>query len=93
MQKIQAFLQALMVPGMSTLLLGVLSALAMKYVQQIKDQRLRQLVTDLVQAAEQVYGAGTGSQKMAYVVQQAQAQGLAGVTPAHVEAAVYKLSR
>jgi hypothetical protein len=89
MQKIEAILQAIMVPGMSSLLLGVLATLAMNYVQLIKDARLRQFVTDLVQAAEQVYGSGTGSQKMAYVVQQAQALGVKGVTPAHVEAAVY----
>ena len=93
MQKIQTILQAIMVPGMSSLLLAMLATLAMKYVQQIKNQQLRELVTDLVQAAEQIYGGGTGSQKMAYVVQQAKNQGLSGVTPAHVEAAVYNLGQ
>ena len=93
MSKVAAILQAIMVPGMSTVLLGILAALAAQYLQKIKDQRLRELLTALVQAAEQVYGAGAGSQKLAYVQQQAKAQGLGSVSAAHVEASVYNLGK
>ncbi len=91
MQKIQWILEAIVLPGTSTLLVGYLCALAAKYIQRLKDQRLRELLLALVKAAEQIYGAGTGDLKRDYVLQQARAQGLAGVSSAKLEAAVYEM--
>ena len=91
MQKVQWMLQGIMLPGMGTVLVGMACALAAKYVQRLKDQRLRELLLALVKAAEQIYGAGTGDLKRDYVVQQAQAQGLAGVNSAKLEAAVWEM--
>jgi len=90
-QKIEWLLQAIMLPGMSTLLVAFLCALAAKYLERLKDERLRELLVMLVKAAEQIYGPGRGDLKRDYVSQQARAQGLGDVAGANLEAAVYEM--
>ena len=72
-------------PGVTTVLVGFLTALAAQYIAKIRDERLRDLLLALVAAAEQIYGAGKGTEKKAYV----KANAPAGVTDAMIEAAVY----
>ena len=91
MQKVEWVLQGIMLPGIGTVLVGMACALAAKYIQRLKDQRLRELLLALVKAAEQIYGAGTGDLKRDYVLQQARVQGLSGINSAKLEAAVYEM--
>lgn len=93
MQKVQWMLEAVMLPGVSTLLVGFLCALAAQYLQRLKDERLRELLLALVRAAEQIYGSGSGERKREYVLQQARAQGLTGVNSARLEAAVWEMKK
>lgn len=93
LQSISFCLKDLVVPGVGALLIGLLANLARHYIQRIKDERLRQLLLELVQAAEQIYGPGTGSAKRRYVLQQARQRGYPDVTRQQVEAAVHELNK
>ncbi len=93
MEKVQMFLQGVVLPGMGTVLVGLACGLAAKYIERLKDARVRELLLALVKAAEQIYGPGTGDLKRDYVLQQARAQGLSGVTSAKLEAAVWELGK
>jgi hypothetical protein len=83
----------ILLPGTGTLLAGFLVALALQQVKRIKDQRLRELLTTLVKAAEQIYGPQQGAAKLDYVTQQAAARGAGKVARAAVEAAVFEVSK
>ena len=76
-------------PGVVTLIVGFLCSLVRLYIQQIQDERLRQFLQQLVEAAEQIYGPGQGAAKYEYVVRQAQRQGHQA-TRADIEAAVFR---
>ena len=62
-------------------------------LEQAGQADLIQLIEQLVQAAEQVFGAGNGSEKKGYVVERLTAQGipLTEKTDAMIEAAVLRL--
>ena len=91
LQSISFCLKDLVVPGVGALLFGFLANLARHYVQRIKDERLRQLLLELVKAAEQIYGPGKGTAKRRYVLQQARRHGYE-VSRDQVEAAVHELN-
>ncbi len=76
-------------PGVVTLIVGFLCSLVRLYIQQIQDERLRQFLQRLVEAAEQIYGPGQGAAKYEYVVRQAHRQGHQP-TRADIEAAVFR---
>ncbi len=82
-------LKNLLLPGVVTIIVGFLCSLVRLYIQQIKDERLRQFLQRLVEAAEQIYGSGQGPAKYEYVVRQAQRQGQQ-VSRADIEAAVFR---
>ena len=84
-------LKNLLLPGVVTLIVGFLCSLVRLYIQQIQDERLRRFLQRLVEAAEQIYGAGEGAAKYEYVVRQAQQQGH-HITRADIEAAVYEIN-
>lgn len=79
----------LLLPGVGILLIGFLISLVYQRIRSIKDERLRQLLLELVRAAEQIYGPGKGTAKRRYVLQRAQRRGYPNVTRQQVEAAVY----
>ena len=92
LQNISFCLKDLLLPGVGVLLTGFLANLARQYIRRIKDQRLRQLLLELVKAAEQLYGPGKGTAKRRYVLQQAQRRGYPHVTRQEVETAVHDLN-
>ena len=55
------WLQGLVVPGLGALVAAVVFAALRKYIQRIDDDRLRELLLELVRAAEQIYGPGRGA--------------------------------
>lgn len=81
----------LLLPGMGVLFIGFLISLVCQHVRSIKDERLRQLLLELVKAAEQIYGPKKGSAKRRYVLQEAHRRGYPNVARQQVEAAVYDL--
>ena len=85
MEVIREFLVSVALPAMGTVLLVALCSVAKQYAAKIKDERLRRLVEALVMAAAQIYGAGKGAEKKAYV----QAALPKNVPDALIEAAVY----
>jgi len=85
MDTIREFLVSVALPAMGTVLLVALFSVAKQYAAKIKDERLRRLVEALVMAAEQIYGAGKGAEKKAYV----QAALPKNVPDALIEATVY----
>lgn len=59
-----------------------------------KAEQVEDLIWQLVQAAEQIFGPGAGAQKKAYVVQQLEAQGIdAAAHDADIEAAVLQVNQ
>lgn len=79
-------------PGVATVLLGAAAMLAREYIKHLKNARLQQMLLALVQAAEQIYGAGKGEAKRRYVREKSKAKGLAP-TREDVEAAVYTMTQ
>ena len=84
-------LKNVLLPGVSTLIIAFVCELVRHYIRRIKDERLRELLERLVNAAEQIYGSGEGAAKYEYVVRQAQQRGY-NITRADVEAAVYDIN-
>ncbi len=89
---IGGWLQDLVLPGLSTLLLAAVFGLVRKYVQRLNDEKLRRLLLELVSAAEQIYGPGNGEAKRAYVEEKLKQSGYTSVERDKLEAAVYALS-
>ena len=83
------WLVGVILPGVTTILLGFLAALARQYIAKVANEKLRALLEALVSAAEQIYGPGKGEEKKAYV----KANAPAGTTDAEIEAAVYDLTK
>lgn len=91
MDVIAGWLQDVLLPGVSTLLIAAGLALVRQYVQRLKDERLRQLLLELVRAAEQIYGPGNGEAKRRYVTEKLRQKGYPHVNREQVEAMVYSL--
>ena len=92
METVGQVLRDVVLPGLGAVLIVFVLNLARHYVQRIKDERLRQLLFDLVRAAEQIYGPGAGPAKRRYVLGQARKRGYA-VLRDEVEAPVHDLNR
>jgi len=86
------WLQGLVVPGLGALVAAVVFAALRKYIQRIDDDRLRELLLELVRAAEQIYGPGRGAEKRRYVEQRLRQLGLERVPREKVEAAVHQVN-
>jgi hypothetical protein len=83
-------LTGMVLPGLGALLLGAGVSLAREYAKRLRNERLREVLLALVQAAEQIYGAGKGEAKRRYVRDKMKEKGLA-VAREDVEAAVFNL--
>lgn len=92
MEVIGEWLRELVLPGLGTLLMAAALALVRQYINRLEDERLRQLLLELVRAAEQIYGPGAGAQKRAYVTSKLGEYGYRGVDRNRLEAAVYELT-
>ena len=92
LQSISFCLKDVVVPGLGALFIGFLANLARHCIRRIKDERLRQLLLELVKAGEQIYGPAKGAAKRRYVLQQARQRGYPNVTRQQVEAAVHELN-
>lgn len=79
-------------PGVGTLLLGAAVMLAREYIKHLRDARLQRMLLALVQAAEQIYGAGKGDAKRRYVREKMKEKGVLP-TREDVEAAVYTVTQ
>ncbi|MGI5820115.1 MAG: hypothetical protein ACOX9R_18675 [Armatimonadota bacterium] len=88
---ISGWLHNVLLPGFSTLLIAAGLGLVRQYVQRLKDERLRQLLLELVLAAEQIYGPGNGEAKRSYVMERLSENGYANVAREQVEAMVFGL--
>ncbi|MFP4250214.1 MAG: hypothetical protein ACLFU7_11185 [Armatimonadota bacterium] len=91
MEIIGGWLQDVLLPGFSTLLIAAGLALVRHYVQRLKDEKLRQLLLELVKSAEQIYGSGNGEAKRLYVTEKLKQKGYPNVDRDAVEAMVYGL--
>jgi len=91
MDVIGGWLQDVLLPGFSTLLIAAGLALVRQWVQRLKDEKLRQLLLELVRAAEQIYGPGNGEAKRRYVTEKLKQKGYPNVDRDTVEAMVYGL--
>ncbi len=92
MEGVAQCLQGLVLPGLGALVAAVVFALARKYIQRIDDERLRELLLELVRAAEQIYGSGRGAEKRRYVAEKLRQLGLERVPREKVEAAVHQVN-
>jgi len=85
-------LKGTLLPGLGAILLAAGVALAREYVRHLRDARLRRVLLSLVQAAEQIYGAGKGEAKRRYVREKMKEKGLP-LTREDVEATVYGVTQ
>ena len=92
MEIIGGWLREVVMPGLSTLVLTVIFALLRRYLGKLDDERLRQLLLELVRAAEQIYGPGAGAQKRGFVMEKLREYGYTDVELEKLEAAVYELT-
>jgi hypothetical protein len=86
------WLRELVLPGLGALIAAAVFALLRRYIGRIDDERLRQLLLELVRAAEQIYGPGRGAAKLRYVIEKLGQLGLKDVSRDKVEAAVYEVN-
>lgn len=93
MEVIGEWLRELVLPGLGVLLTSAALALALRYIGMLDDERLRQLLTDLVQAAEKIYGPSTGTEKRTYVMDKLEEYGYHDVPRSLLEAVVYELDK
>ena len=91
MEQVVQYVQALAIPGLSVLVVALLARVARYHIARIKDRRLRELLLELVKAAEQIYGSGQGAVKLQYVQEQAAQHGVKEADRAAIEAAVFDL--
>lgn len=92
LEMIADWLRLVLVPGLGGLLAAALFALLRRYIRRLDDERLREFLLELVRAAEQVYGRGSGAEKRRYVIEELERQGLGDVQDHAIEAAVYRLN-
>ena len=74
------------------LLLPIIWYVARAYVRRIDDERLREALTEIVEAAEQIYGSGRGVAKLTYVQETARRRGIKADSAA-IESAVFEMDR
>ncbi len=91
MDVIGGWLQEILLPGFGTVLMGAIFALVRRYIAKLEDERLRELLLELVEAAEQIYGPGQGAEKRRYVMQKLREQGVPVVDRERIEAAVFRM--
>jgi len=84
------WLVEVVLPLLLSLMLAAGIALANKYIQRIQDVRIREILEELVRAAEQLFGDGRGPEKFDYVMGEAAERGLTVSRP-QVEATVNAL--
>ncbi len=87
------WLRLVLVPGLGSLVAAAVFSLLRRYIRRLDDQRLREFLLELVQAAEQIYGPGRGREKRKYVMEELSKRGVGDVAEAAVEAAVYRLNQ
>ena len=85
-------LKGTVLPGLGAVLLAAGVALAREYARHLRDARLRRVLLSLVQAAEQIYGAGKGEAKRRYVREKMKEKGLP-LAREDVEATVYGITK
>jgi len=85
-------LQGVVLPGLGALVAAIVCAALRRYIQRIDDERLRELLLELVRAAEQIYGSGRGADKRRYVQEKLRQMGLERVSRDKLEAAVHRIS-
>ncbi len=88
---VSEWLREILLPGLGTLVATAAFTLLRKYIQRLNDERLRQLLLDLVQSAEQIYGPGRGDDKRRYVMDQLKQKGMSDVQRHALEATVYQM--
>mgnify|MGYP001569343360 FL=1 len=93
MELANQWLMHVVLPGLGAVLLLVVIGLARNYAGQQRDERLRQIILRLVEAAEQLYGPGKGETKRRYVRDKLKVKGLQHLTREDMEAAVYDLKQ
>jgi hypothetical protein len=87
MEQIGTWLWEVVVPGLESLALAAAFQLARVYIARMKHEAVREILRELVRAAEQKFGVGAGEEKLKYVVEQADLRGLP-VDEASIEAMV-----
>lgn len=87
MEQIGTWLWEVVVPGLGSLALAAAIQLARVYIARIRNEQVREVLRELVRAAEQKYGVGAGEEKFDYVRKQADLRGLP-VDEASIEAMV-----
>ncbi len=92
MEVIGGWLQQVLLPGLSALLVAAVLALVRRYINRLDDERLRRLLLELVRAAEQIYGPGRGAEKRRFVMDRLRESGAGAVEREQIEAMVYELT-
>ena len=92
-ETISSWLVGTVIPGVGAALFVALLGLAREWIRGLKDQRMRQALSVLVEAAEQIYGPGKGETKRRFVRDRLKQKGLPQVGREELESAVYSLSR
>lgn len=90
-EMVKEWLVQVVVPGLGAALLVAVISFVRQYAAQLKDEKMRQALLALVQAAEQLYGAGKGEAKRRFVREKMKQKGLDDLGREELEAAVYKL--
>lgn len=89
-EQVGTWLVNFVLPALGGVLLVAGFRLAWKYADRIEDERLREVVRELIRAAEQMFGAHEGSSKLEYVEAKLRQRGLASkVDRAKIEALVH----
>lgn len=86
-QVIVTWLTEIILPTFATALMAVAFGLAREWARKIKDERIREIILELVRAAEQQFGRDQGAEKKRYVARELTARGLEADSP-RIEAAV-----
>ncbi len=91
MEVIGGWLREVLLPGVGTVLFAAAFGLVRRYASRLEDERLRQLLLELVRAAEQIYGPGRGEAKRDYVIAKLREHGYTDVDRAKIEAMVFEV--
>ncbi|HUS80890.1 MAG TPA: hypothetical protein VM283_06450 [Armatimonadota bacterium] len=91
MEIVGDWLRGIILPTAGLALLAVALAALRTWAASCNDERLRRFIEELVRAAEQIFGAEAGDEKLAWVEAQAKENGLDAPRPM-IEAAVLDLT-
>ena len=89
---LRQWLTGALVPGLEAVLAMAAIALLREWGRRLKDERGRRALAALVEAAEQLYGAGKGEAKRRYVRERMKDKGLQQLGREDLESAVYGLN-